>query len=131
MSDTQTHRQRFAWLDALARHSKQRRNVLRLAYVIANTFHNSRTGDAWPGQERLARELGVNVRTILRCIGWLIANGYLECDPGRGLGRGHGKTTDRYRLTLPELRDDVPKSERKPKPPRQRSIDASSFDAFW
>jgi len=132
MTGTQTHaaRQRFAWLDALVRHPDQPRNVFRLGYVIATTFLNNTSGDAWPGQRRLARELGVDVSTVIRGIAWLVANGYLERSAGRG--RGH---TNHYRLTLPALahrtRDDAPKPERKPKPSRHKQIDTSSFETFW
>jgi hypothetical protein len=126
MSDLTRHR--FAWLDALARHAGQPTNVFRLAYLISG-YVNRRTGDAWPGQERLARELGVTVRTIRTCSAWLLSTGYLDITAGRGRGRTH-----RYRLRVPS---EIPKQTQRSEPHRPaprlrpRSQVDGSFEAFW
>jgi hypothetical protein len=121
MSDLTRHR--FAWLDALARHEDQPPNVFRLGYLIAS-YVNRKTGDAWPGQDRLARELGVGLSTVRRGRAWLVANAYLKITAGRGRGRTH-----HYQLTLPgQIRTETP--QQRPRLTARPQSDGL-FEAFW
>ena len=136
MSARDFKRRRMALLDALVGHPDQPPNVFRLFYLITG-YVNAATGDAWPSQERLARELGLTVRTVRDRTDWLVDNGYLEVTAGRGRSITH-----RYRMPEPTRQSDlwedatiVPPpikaaaAKRKPAPALRPSD--NSFETFW
>jgi DNA-binding transcriptional MocR family regulator len=126
--NTQLARHRFTLLDAIARDPRVTASAFRLLYIIAG-FVNRTSGDAWPGQQRLARELGVSVRTIQRDIDQLVALGYLTITRSRGRGR-----TNRYRLAasapLPQGEIFPPQKKTKTRS-RAWHLDLTAFEAFW
>lgn len=55
--------------------------------------------NAYPGQERLAQDTGLSVRTVRQHLTWLAENGYLiKISRGRGNGVGGSGQCTRYRL---------------------------------
>ena len=66
----------------------------------------NRTGTASMGVKALARNIGVHQRTIQRRLNKIVAAGFLERIPGRGV-RGPGGTTTLTRLRLPERSNDT------------------------
>jgi hypothetical protein len=122
-------RRRFDWLDKLAREPRLPHLAFRLAYVISG-FVNRDSGDAWPGQGRLASEIGVDERTIRNNINRLVELGHLEVTAARGRGN-----TNRYRPAWAPTDDDgagtVPQ-QAAARPRRQRAAASDSdFDRFW
>lgn len=57
-----------------------------IAGLLMHDLNVTKRG-AWRGQDEIARVLGINVRTVRRCIAELVARGHLRTTPSRG--RGH------------------------------------------
>jgi DNA-binding MarR family transcriptional regulator len=126
--NTQLARHRFTLLDAIARDQRVTPSAFRLVYIITG-FVNRTSGDAWPGQQRLAREFGVSVRTIQRDTEQLVALGYLTITRSRGRGR-----TNRYRLaaTGPSPQGEIFQPQEKTEArSRARHLDLTAFESFW
>ncbi len=88
MADTFT-RDRLEWLEAIASDGKVSAGAFRLAFVISSHL-NRKTGEAWPGIDRLAKTIGTNERTIRRLIEELVVAAYL------GKKRGGDGRPNRY-----------------------------------
>ena len=69
-------------------------NVLLLKYL------NNKRNDAYPGNERLAAEIGIDEKTVSRALRALVKRGYLLVE----LGGGREKANV-YRLKLPQGRE--------------------------
>jgi hypothetical protein len=82
---------RFRWLDQVGADPELTPLCFRLAYAIS-TFINRTTGDAWPGQARLAADCHATDRSIRDALTMLRERSHLRMT-GRG---GRGKTS-RYR----------------------------------
>lgn len=103
---------RFAWERALrGRHGLRGQG---LAVALALATYASRDGsDIFPGEARLAHDVGVSVRTVRRHLTHLVAVGLLlRFSHGGGRrsrrGPGRGRPFAEYRLSLPsELADDL------------------------
>lgn len=103
---------RFTWERALrGRHGLRGQG---LAVALALATYASRDGaDIFPGEARLAHDVGVSVRTVRRHLTHLVAAGLLlrlSHGGGRRSRRGpsRGRPFAEYRLSLPsELADDV------------------------
>jgi hypothetical protein len=85
-------RDRFNWLDKIAANTSISPGAFRLAYIISTKFLNRKTGDAWPGLDRLAEILGVNEKTVRRLTRELVDAGIMIKKRG-----GKGKP-NRYRM---------------------------------
>jgi hypothetical protein len=85
---------KFAWLDKLARHLSVTHFTFRVAYVLASTFLNRRTGSAWPSHKKLAGLVNGKEEGVRAAIRQLVNAGYLQRDE-EARGRGH---TNVYRL---------------------------------
>ena len=85
--------QKLGWLDVVVRDPRVSHLEFRLAYLISG-YLNQTTGDAWPSQPRLAKELGVSTRSVQRCLDALVDLGHLRVEVGRGRNR-----TNRYAPT--------------------------------
>ena len=92
--DKQRTSDKFRWLDQVGADSELTPLCFRLAYAIAS-YVNRATGDAWPGQRRLAQECHVSERAIRDALILLRARNHLDVTPGTGRG-----ITSRYRPTL-------------------------------
>ncbi|WP_375159794.1 hypothetical protein [Bradyrhizobium sp. RDT46] len=87
---------KLGWLEAVASDPDMQRLALAVAVKLATRYLNSKTGDAWPGIDRLARDLTANPRNVRRAITSLVEGGWL--DKRRG-GRGRGDS-NRYRIKM-------------------------------
>jgi Helix-turn-helix domain len=86
-------RRKENWLRAVAADKRLHEWApLAIAVAIAS-YLNSKSGEAWPGIERLAEELQADRRSCQRALDRLVAAGWLS----RTLGGGRRKT-NRYRL---------------------------------
>jgi Helix-turn-helix domain len=81
---------RARWTERVARDQGLTHLAFRVAYLLG-CHMNKVTGDAWPSQKLLARELGVTVRAVQVSLDALVAAGYLLVDVAKG--RSH---TNRY-----------------------------------
>lgn len=81
---------RARWIERVARDQGLTHLAFRVAYLLG-CHMNKVTGDAWPSQKLLARELGVTVRAVQVSLDALVAAGYLVVDVAKG--RSH---TNRY-----------------------------------
>jgi DNA-binding MarR family transcriptional regulator len=81
--------QRMSWLAAIAADPKQRGLALSVAVLLVAKFFNSQTGKAWPGTERLAKDLNADRRNLRRVIDQLVDGGYLRRERNRNRGSGH------------------------------------------
>ncbi|MEH2573479.1 helix-turn-helix domain-containing protein [Bradyrhizobium sp. AZCC 1708] len=86
MSGNFTER-KMLWLEAVASDHDIQRVALAVAVRLATRYFNSQTGQAWPGVERLAKELHADRRSIQRAIASLIEKEWLSKREG---GRGRG-----------------------------------------
>lgn len=82
MGDAFTARQ-FDWLNQVIADGDLPPAAFKLAYVISRHI-NRGSGDAWPGQERLAEAIGTTVRTVRDLTDRLVAGGHLAVEPHRG-----------------------------------------------
>lgn len=98
---------KLAWLEAVASDPDMQRLAVVVAVKLATRYLNSKTGDAWPSIDRLARELTANPRNVRRAIASLVESGWL--DKRRG-GRGRGDS-NRYRTRMGGVH--APLTERK------------------
>jgi hypothetical protein len=85
---------KFRWLDQVGADPALIPLCFRVAYAIT-ALVNSATGDAWPGQNRLAADCHVSDRTIRRVVELLQKRGHLEVTVGGGRAE-----TNRYRPIL-------------------------------
>lgn len=79
-------RDRFKWIQRVARDLQLHPNARLLAVVIAD-FSNSKSGVAYPSQKTLATILGLSTRTIMNLLPQIVERGHIEIIPGNG--RGH------------------------------------------
>ncbi len=96
-ADTAFTRAKLDLLDRIVLDRRASHLACRLADLLGGKYVNRECGYAWPGQETLARELGVCVNTLKTAERQLVTLGYLEIKPNRGRGN-----TNLYRLTDPE-----------------------------
>lgn len=89
-------KQKFFWLDSIARDTKIGDGSFRCAFAILQ-FVNNITGEAWPSIETLAKATATNIRSVSRNIGELEKANYLTRKRG-GAGR-----SNRYRLNISDL----------------------------
>jgi DNA-binding MarR family transcriptional regulator len=82
-------KRRMDWLAAVAADRKQRGLPLAVAVMLVAKYFNSETGKAWPGTERLAKDLNADRRNLRRVIDQLVASGYLRRERNRNRGSGH------------------------------------------
>jgi hypothetical protein len=82
---------KFRWLDQVGADGELTPLCFRVAYAIVALVNRS-TGDAWPGQDRLAADCHVSDRTIRRSVDLLQEHGHLDVAAGGGRGE-----TNRYR----------------------------------
>lgn len=54
-------------------------------------WRQGKNRSAWPGQERIAKELHLAVNTVKSSLRRLRERGWLEINPAQGTGRGHRK----------------------------------------
>ena len=54
-------------------------------------WRQGKNSSAWPGQERIAKDLHLAVNTMKGSLGRLPERGWLEINPAQGSGRGHRK----------------------------------------
>lgn len=54
-------------------------------------WRQGKNQSAWPGQERIAKDLHLVVNTVKCSLGRLQERGWLEINPAQGSGRGHRK----------------------------------------
>lgn len=73
--------------------------------AMAAMYGNADGSNVRPGVDRLARVMGVNVRTVKRSLAELRAWGFLERTKQ---GNRHAKHADTYRLTVPSNLLDLP-----------------------
>jgi hypothetical protein len=85
---------KLAWLDQLVRDPKITSFEFCVAYVIASTFLNRRSGTAWPSHKKLAALINGKEEGVRAAIRHLVNAGYMERDQ-EARGRGH---TNVYRL---------------------------------
>ena len=84
----------FAWLNqVLADHSLPAA-AFKLAYCITQHI-NRKSRTAWPSQARLAKAIGLDVRTVRRLAEQLATAGHLDVEVHQG-----GQRTNDYRLTF-------------------------------
>jgi hypothetical protein len=95
---------RFRWLDQIVADSNQTALCFLVAYVIA-THMNRATGDAWPGQDRLAVICHTTDRNIRRALTQMKLGGHLE-----QVGRGGRSLTSRYTPVLKDMETRTPMS---------------------
>ncbi|MCK1478044.1 helix-turn-helix domain-containing protein [Bradyrhizobium sp. 197] len=87
---------KLIWLEAVASDPNMQRLAVVVAVKLATRYLNSNTGEAWPGIDRLARELTANPRNVRRAIASLVESGWL--DKRRG---GHGRgDSNHYRIKM-------------------------------
>ncbi len=68
----------------------------RWGVLWAYISHANKDGIAFPGAERLARQLGCDKRSVYRARKWLMARGFLQVEV-----QSAGRKPTRWRLTLP------------------------------
>jgi quinol monooxygenase YgiN len=95
---------RFKWLDQIVADPNQTPLCFLVAYVIA-THMNRATGDAWPGQDRLAVICHTTDRNIRRALTQMKLGGHLE-----QVGRGGRSLTSRYTPVLRDIETRTPMS---------------------
>jgi len=91
------YRDRFDWFRAVSRRSELKGAPAACGFAIMDLL-NVDKGYAWPSYERLAEELNLTRRTVIRAIDKLARCGFL--DVTRSCGRGNA---NQYRLTLPPI----------------------------
>jgi Helix-turn-helix domain len=71
--------EKFQWLEQITfdQFSESLGDAIRVGFAIS-TFVNRKTGEAWPGLDRLASILGSNEKTVRRAIEWLEKRGHLR-----------------------------------------------------
>ena len=108
MTSASRTKELFQWLNAVAADPKVSAGAFRVAYKLSQHF-NRVTGEAWPSLETLADAVGVNERTVRRCIDELCDAAHLEKKRG-GDGRPNRywmKKADRTELSdLPHFSPD-------------------------
>lgn len=87
-------RDKFAWLDQVAGDHAAGLLAFRLAYEITR-YLNRQTGEAYPGQNRLAEGCGVTKTGARNAIARLVDRGHLKVTPGSGKG-----ITSRYSIII-------------------------------
>ena len=83
---------KFRWLDQIVADAAISPPAFKLAYVLITQFVNRQTGDAWPGQEKLAKLTGLSVRHVRRLTTELVCAGHLKVTIAR-----HRHRPNRYR----------------------------------
>ena len=89
-------RRRLEWLGKIAANRNITHLQARVAIALAG-FINTKSGEAWPSQARLAESIGADVRTVRRALSALVTLGFLE---SVSTGRGRG-IASRYRMAFP------------------------------
>lgn len=84
----------FAWQRQLVADHRLPGSALRVALVVADHM-NRKTGDAWPGQGRIAELCGLSRTGVRKAISMLEERGHLLVEAGRGR-----RLTSRYRWKL-------------------------------
>jgi hypothetical protein len=64
-------------------------SAMRVAVLIATRYLNGRSGEAWPSLETLAKNLGVDRKTVTRAVAHLVAREYLAKESGGGRRRSN------------------------------------------
>jgi hypothetical protein len=95
---------RFRWLDQIGADADLTPLCFRVAYVIS-TFVNRASGDAWPGQDRLAEICHATDRGIRAALTQLKNGGHLQ-----QTGRGGRSITSRYKPVLKDTETRNPAS---------------------
>lgn len=83
--------------DLIQRYSKARNSYRSVLNVLANYANDD--GLAWPGRATIARETGLSERTVIRCIGRLLADGHIKAGENAKGGRG---LVPVYQILVPE-----------------------------
>lgn len=107
-------RRKLEWLDRVADDvgTLGRKGMLafRVAYELLRHL-NRATGDAFPGQDRLAQLCGVTNTAVRNALGLLQKRGHLSTTLGNGRG-----SANRYRPVLKTRKDDCTIPDEKPQP---------------
>lgn len=90
-SAKQAIQRKLDWLDTVAADREVNTTTFKVAFVVAQHV-NSRTGEAWPKQERVARIVGASETTVRASLKILVTRGHLE------QGKKGARNLNKYRL---------------------------------